>query len=217
MGHPMEIRCGSCGKGFEIPDGEVGAVYPCPHCATQNRASQQVADSSAKQPWTARPRHAVIGFAVGVVLTVAYLHFRNGDDGSGSAGESPFINETAFLHIADAHGENFILSAAETRTALAQMEQLIATTEGNPTLDPRIREFAELQAEYELAFSLHVATQREAFDNPAKVPLELWEMQRRYHRKARDLCKVYAPDWVSGLEVRIAEDDEIIRRLGEQQ
>ena len=74
-----------------------------------------------------------------------------------------------------------------------------------------------MQAEYELAFSRHVATEREAFENSAKVPLELWEMQRRYHRKVRELCAIYKPDWVSAIDDRITEDDEIIRRLREKQ
>jgi hypothetical protein len=59
----------------------------------------------------------------------------------------------------------------------------------------------------------YARNEREARANPSKVPVSLWEMRRRYHQAVRDLCVVYQPDWVSGLDERIAKDDEIVRRL----
>ena len=96
---------------------------------------------------------------------------------------------------------------------VAEVEDLVRRTRGaNP--DPRIRDFARMQSEYERAMAGAVATEREAYEHPERVPLELWRLQLDYHRAARRLATKYLPNWVEGLDMRIRHDEKMIRDSG---
>ena len=71
-----------------------------------------------------------------------------------------------------------------------------------------------MQAEYERAMAGAVATEREAYEHPERVPLELWQLALDYHQAARRLAAKYLPNWVEGLDMRIEHDRKMIRQLG---
>lgn len=69
-------------------------------------------------------------------------------------------------------------------------------------------------ADYERAIAAAVATEREAFEHPDRVPLDLWRKQLEYHQAARRLANKYLPNWAEGLDMRIEHDEKMMRKLG---
>ncbi|GJM25833.1 MAG: hypothetical protein DHS20C16_22480 [Phycisphaerae bacterium] len=147
-----------------------------------------------------------------VLGAVGYLVFNGifgGSDTVSSSDTERFANRGAFLLIADAHGENFKRSGAATLDQLAETEGAFKRTDG-VTLDPAIRAFASQQAEYEETFAQYAKTEREVFEDPSLIPSHLWKMQLQYHEEALRLARQYAPEWVDGLETRIAADRRLM-------
>ncbi len=206
MRNRIELTCGNCSKSFIIPNGEQGMVYTCPNCGANNRAAHQAAAV------TQEPRgRLVVGLVCGAALMGAYLWFSAGNEST--VADPQRVNAIAFALIADAHGEAFIESASRTDSALADAKDLVNRTQG-VELDPDIRDFAQMQADYERAMSAAVATEREAHEHPGRVPLDLWRVQLAYHQAASRLAAKYRPDWGSGLKTRIEHDKKMIRQLG---
>ena len=203
-----ELRGARAGDGADVV-GRTDSRLPSGARDPASRRLVPPATRSNPKQW----KPMVMYLLLGSLSLQAGMHLAGCKDDSSSAASNQTVNSVAFMRIADAHGENFSVSAEKTRLALAQMEQLMASTAGKPKLDPRIRRFAGLQVEYELAFSRHVPTEREAYQDPTKIPRDLWEMQRRYHQEALDLCKTYAPEWRAGLADRITQDTELLEKL----
>ncbi len=150
-------------------------------------------------------------FVLGAIGTLVLINvFGKSDKGLPSDSEA-FANRGAFLLIGDAHGKNFQSSAAATLSQLSETEGAFART-GGFVLDPAIRAFAKQQAEYEEAFAQYAKTEREVLENPSLIPSHLWRLQLQYHESALRLAKEYAPEWVDGLETRIAADRRMMKQ-----
>ncbi len=61
MGSTIELCCGQCGRKVIIPDAEVGTVYACPHCRTQNRAAHQIGQAPVGQEGSREKAHIKAG------------------------------------------------------------------------------------------------------------------------------------------------------------
>ncbi|UCF34751.1 MAG: hypothetical protein JSV78_05490 [Phycisphaerales bacterium] len=130
-----------------------------------------------------------------------------------SGKDAQMLNALVFTALAESQGPTLKEAAAKTRKILAETEKSFRESKPVVQLDPRIQEFAELQAECFTAFSRYAGTMDEALARPEVIPVELWEKQKRCLEKARALCRVYMPHWGAGLDEVIARHEEIIRRL----
>lgn len=127
--------------------------------------------------------------------------------------ETEALNTLIFVALAETQGPTLEEAAAKTSKILTETEKSFREARPVVELDPRIREFAELQAGCFTAFSRYVGTMNEALERPEGIPVELWKKQKRCLQKARELCRVCVPHWGAGLDDLIAQHEEIIRRL----
>lgn len=209
MNRSRTVQCSVCNQMVGIPEGASLGGAQCPTCRnalpaeSRHPEQQQTVETPQMKIWM----WVVMGF-------VGYLVFNGifgGSDRVPSSDTEAFANRGAFLLIADAHGENFKRSAAATLDQLAETEGAFTKTDG-VALDPAIRAFAKQQAEYEQTFAQYARTEREVFENPSLIPLHLWKMQLQYHEEALSLAKKYAPEWIDGLETRIAADRRLMSK-----
>lgn len=198
----MDLTCGRCGRPYHDESGDAGGQLVCPACA-----QPQPHNGPTPVVRKTTTRGKILGWAI--ALGAAYFAF-NFMCNSKPSSDDQLFNSTMFGIIGDAHRETFRESATRTRTALQAAQQ--AAANGSGKLDPRIPAFAQLQIEYEESFAQHARSEEEAFGKLNLIPLSLWEMQRRYHKAGRDLCVEYMPDWVSGLDGRIEDDNKIVAR-----